>query len=587
MRSTANAHDSLGLVLRPVLAGPWYQGRWGRTLSALALLTAIGRRYQRAASGNRARPFAQRALDELRIAIEVDAEDVARIPPTGAMVVVANHPFGAVDGLALLALTSRVRSDVKVLANHLLAVLPGIGPRVIGVDVFRSAGSRRRNAAAVREAAAWLEAGHCLCVFPAGEVAHVESHGRVVDSPWRRTAAELALKAGAAVVPIRFEGHNSRLFRWAGRVHPLLRTALLPWEMWARRGRSVTVHVGDALPAPALREYASAAARIAWLRSRVDALPLRRPAAVAVRGEAAAIAADVAALGNSALIESGPYAVYCAGASRLPAVLPEIGRLRELTFRAVGEGTGKARDLDEFDPSYLHLFVWDRRQSEIAGAYRICATDRLGPDGARGLYTSTLFRFDDVLLQRLGPALELGRSFVAPSYQREFSPLLLLWKGIGRFVASAPRYRHLFGAVSISDRYSATTRNLLASFLSASCGDAQLAGLVQPRHPLPPRPVAASTPASATFDDLSSAVRALEADGKDMPVLLRQYLKLNARLLGFSVDPTFGDALDGLLLVDLTRVEGPLLDRYLGRHGARVFLETHGAARAISSPPRS
>jgi putative hemolysin len=420
-------------------------------------------------------------------------------------------------------------------------------------------------------------------------VAHVESRGSVADSPWQRTAAELALKADAAVVPVRFEGRNSRLFRWAGRIHPLLRTVLLPREMLACRGRAVALHVGEAVGPPALRRHSTAAARTAWLRARVEALPLPASVAVAPRAHAAAIAADVDALGDTALIESERFTVYCAGPDRLPAVLAEIGRLRELTFRAVGEGTGRNRDLDEFDRTYRHLFVWDREQREIAGAYRLCATDRLGHRGTGGLYTRTLFQYDDALLRQLGPALELGRSFVAPSYQRDFSPLLLLWKGIGRFVAAAPRYRRLFGAVSISDRYSAATRNLLAAFLSSNCGDPRLAALVQPRHPLPPRPAAAGAapPLPPTFADLSSAVRALEADGKDMPVLLRQYLKLNARLLGFSVDPAFGDALDGLVVVDLTQVERPLLDRYLGRDGARSFLDTHLTADVISSRLRS
>jgi putative hemolysin len=563
------------LALHPAYAESWYQGRLGRVLMSAARLTAIGRGYLRVVSGDPAASFAQRALDELRIVVDVRAENVGRIPTAGAVVVVANHPFGAVDGLALLAITSRVRGDVKILANHVLAALPGVGDQVIGTDVFGGSGSRRRNAAAVREAAAWLAAGRCLCVFPAGEVAHLESPDGVVDSPWRRTAAELAVRTGAAVVPVRFEGHNSRLFRRAGRLHPLLRTVLLPREMWARRGTPVAVHVGNVVSADTLRDHATATARTAWLRSRVDALAGMEPAAVAARGDSAVLEADILALGDSTLIESGDFAVYCAAAHRLPAVLPEIGRLRESTFRAVGEGTGKARDLDEFDATYLHLFVWDRQRRQIAGAYRICATDRLGSQGARGLYTSTLFRYDDRLLRRLGPALELGRSFVAPAYQRDFSPLLLLWKGIGRFVAAAPHYRRLFGAVSISDRYAATTRNLLASFLTASCGDPGLAGLVQPRHP-PPRPAAAAAVSPPqTFADLSAAVRALEVDGKDMPVLLRQYLRLNARLLAFSVDPAFGDALDGLLVVDLTKVDRPLLDRYLGREGARSFLETH------------
>lgn len=580
MRSTANAHDSLGLALHPAHAEPWNQGRLGRALSYLAGLSPIGRSYLRAAAGNPSTPFCQRALDELGVVIEGDSRELEHIPRSGPVVVVANHPFGAIDGLALLALVGRARPDVKILANHLLALLPEIRPQVIAADVFGGRDARRRNTRALLEATAWLNAGRCLCVFPAGEVAHATSGGRVVDAPWRRTAAELALRADAAVVPVRFDGHNSRLFRWAGRLHPLIRTVLLPREMWARRGAPVVVRVGEAVPATLLRAQPTPVARTAWLRERLEELTSSGAAAVAARGEAAAIEADVAALGP-ALIESGAYSVYCAGADRLPAALPEIGRLRELTFRAVAEGTGKARDLDEFDRSYLHLFVWDRERREIAGAYRIRATDSLGRRGARGLYTNTLFEYDETLLDRLGPALELGRSFVSPSYQRDFSPLLLLWKGIGRLVASAPRYRRLFGAVSISDRYSTTTRTLLAAFLSATCRDNQLASLVTPRHALPPRPAAPAgrTPMPASVGELSSAVRALEADGKDIPVLLRQYLKLNASLLAFSVDPAFGDALDGLLVVDLTRVGRPLLNRYLGHEGAERLLATHGADR--------
>jgi putative hemolysin len=359
-----------------------------------------------------------------------------------------------------------------------------------------------------------------------------------------------------------------------GRLHPLLRTAMLPREMWARRGSTVAVRIGTAVAPAELRAHPTAAARTAALRARVDALARKKPAApIAVRGDAAAIEANVALLG-APLLASGPFAVYCATAPRLPAVLPEIGRLRETTFRAVGEGTGKARDLDEFDASYLHLFVWNGDRREIAGAYRICPTDRLGARGASGLYTSTLFRYDDTLLRRLGPALELGRSFVAPSYQRDFSPLLLLWKGIGRFVAASPRYRHLFGAVSISDRYAAGTRSLLAAFLSTHCGDSELARLIQPRHPLQRCPShGRAMPLPSTIADLSLAVRTLEADGKDIPVLLRQYLKLNAKLLAFSVDPAFGGVLDGLLVVDLAQVGRPLLERYLGRNGAAAFLE--------------
>jgi putative hemolysin len=545
--------------------------------------TAIGQGYRRAVEGDAGVPFFSRALRELRIAVEVDAPGGHRIPEKGPVVVVANHPFGAVDGLALLDVLTRARPDVRVLANHLLAAIPDLREHVLTVDAFGGAGAKRRNVAALREALARLRAGACLCVFPAGEVAHTQVGDRIVDSPWRETAGELALRGHAAVLPVFFEGHNSRVFRRAGRIHPLLRTALLPREMWARRGTTVRLRLGELLSAARLAEWPNPAARTAWLRTHVDALAARaRAEAVAARGDAAAIEADVVALAGTALAESGPLAVYCARASELPHVLLEIGRLRELTFREVGEGTGRARDLDAFDQRYLHLFVWDRNRREVAGAYRLCPTDGASGPHATSLYTQTLFDYDHALLDRLGPALELGRSFVALDYQRDYSPLLLLWKGIGRFVARSPRYRHLFGAVSISDRYSTTTRELLVAFLNATRRDSALAPLVRARHPFAARePIAAKTLAQGTtVDDLSSAVRRIEADGKDIPVLLRQYLRLNARLLAFSVDATFGDALDGLVVVDLTAVAPSLLGRYMGRSEVTAFRAFHQSANA-------
>jgi putative hemolysin len=290
---------------------------------------------------------------------------------------------------------------------------------------------------------------------------------------------------------------------------------------------------------------------------------------------AAAIDANIDAIGNDLLLESGAFQVFCSRASELPAVLPEIGRLRELTFRAAGEGTGLPRDLDRFDRTYRHVFVWDRIRREIAGAYRVGATDEVtAVAGVEGLYTHTLFDYDASLLAQIGPALELGRSFVQPDYQRDFSPLLLLWKGISRLVAQQPRYRRLFGVVSISDRYASTSRQLLVKFLQTTRFDADLGPLVRAKHP--PESARASFVDSTVverIEDVSKLVRSIEPDGKDIPVLLRQYLKLNAKLLGFSVDPSFGNVLDGLVIVDLADVDAAILSRYMGRAEARAFRE--------------
>jgi putative hemolysin len=282
-------------------------------------------------------------------------------------------------------------------------------------------------------------------------------------------------------------------------------------------------------------------------------------------------------------VEAGELRVYAARAWQIPHVLAEIGRLRELTYRAVGEGTRAPRDTDPFDAHYVHLFLWHTRRREVVGAYRTApAGDIVGSLGVEGLYTRTLFRYDASLTLRLGPSLELGRSFVRAEYQRRHSPLALLWKGIGALVAREPRYRVLFGAVSISARYDERTRKMLVAFLEAHHRDGTLSEEIVPIHPYSPD-ACPSTPAirvPQTVEEADSMVRGLEPDGCGMPVLLRQYLKLNARLLGFSVDPLFGGALDALMMVDLAKVGPRILRRYLGAAGMRVFVEYHAGAFA-------
>ena len=570
-------------------------------------LTPIGRAYARAAAGDPAIDFSARALAVLGIDVVVPPDALADIPRTGPVIVVANHPSGALDGLALLTLIRRVRTDVRLLANRWLSCVPELRECVVPLDVFGpSTRAVRRNGTALRSAIQWLAHGGCLAIFPSGEVAHEEQpDGRVLDSPWRQTAAELAVRARATAVPVFIDARNSRLFRTAGRLHPLLRTALLPRELWRKRGTTLRVNVGASIAADELVSRADAAARTALLRSRVEHLatataeipnagpvlldrrtdvhhvgpvlldrpgPQPTPSPVAPRGLAPAIDANHAAIQSSLLMESGAFQVYCAAASDLPAILPEIGRLREMTFRSVGEGTGLARDLDRFDQQYQHLFVWHRECRQIAGAYRVGATDVLGVEN---LYTRTLFDYDEALLRQIGPALELGRSFVQPDYQRDFSPLLLLWKGISRLVARQPRYRRLFGVVSISDRYDTTSRQLLVKFLRHTRFDADLGRLVRAMNPpAPPRSEWVDAVTVERLEDVCALVRQIEPDGKDIPVLLRQYLKLNAKLLGFTVDASFGNVLDGLVLVDLDRIEPAILSRLMGKNEARTFLAT-------------
>jgi putative hemolysin len=267
--------------------------------------------------------------------------------------------------------------------------------------------------------------------------------------------------------------------------------------------------------------------------------------------------------------------VYCARAQEIPLTLTEIGRLRAIAYREAGEGTGADVDLDAFDRDYLHLFAWDRSEQRVIGAYRIgVVSDIVRRRGVAGLYTRSLFNYGPELIDALGPALELGRSFVSPEYQRNYQALLLLWRGIGAFVVRHPEHRVLFGPVSISGAYCDASHALLSRFLEQNHLDSSLARLVSPKHPRPSNETVRSVvPADA--DAADKLIRDMESDGKSMPVLLRQYLKLNARALGFSVDPAFGHVLDALMAVDLTRVQPSILRRYFGDAGLASYLAHH------------
>jgi putative hemolysin len=399
------------------------------------------------------------------------------------------------------------------------------------------------------------------------------------------------------VLPVYFDGSNSALFHAAGLLHPRLRTALLPRELLNKRHRRIGVTVGRLIAVRQIQSFDGDGPLIEHLRLRVYALAGERPrlaagaepliyaprlAPLAAAVPASALAADIERLDPARRLgAAGDLEVWYAGAAELPAVMPEIARLRELTFRAVGEGTGLAADRDLYDTYYDQLFVWNRVRQEIVGGYRIGQADRIAARyGVRGLYTSTLFRFHRGLLPSLGAALELGRSFVRPEYQRSFAPLLLLWRGIAAYVVLHPGYRVLFGPVSISNDYTLASKALLTGFLRSKHADETRGGLVQARHPLrrgsDERLVRREGGEVGTLEALEAVLSSIETDGKGVPVLLRQYLKLGARVMAFNVDPAFGHSIDVLVATDLLDVDDKVLVKYMGKDGARTYLAAHG-----------
>jgi putative hemolysin len=538
--------------------------------------------------GAEPRPIAQRSLALLNVLPQVSERDLALIPKQGPVVAVANHPFGLIEGAILAALLPAARPDVKFMANHLLASVPGARDLCIFVDPFGGERAALANRKGLKDAIGWLKQGGMLAIFPAGEVSHLNLKERaVVDPEWNRSVARLIRITGASVLPIYFRGANSALFQVLGFLHPRMRTALLPHEFFNKNNRAIEVRIGSPIAPAKIRAYQDDVALIRYLRHRTYLLqnrqePKRAQAAIvdppAANVLEELLAGEVAKLPKDCtLVETDDFQVVLAKSEQIPNVLHEIGRLREATFRAVGEGTGKPIDLDRFDEHYWHLFVWSRRAREIAGAYRLGPSEEiLGRFGPAGFYTSQLFRWKRSFLDRISPALELGRSFVRPEYQKSYAPLLLLWKGIGQFLLRNPRYKLLFGPVSISNGYTATSRNLMVKFLSVYRQSGELAPLVRARNPFRlQRSKLADAVIGATvwdIEELSALIADVEMDRKGVPVLLKQYLKLGGELVAFHVDRRFQNALDGLIVVDLRKTDARVLERYMGKEGAVQFL---------------
>ena len=535
--------------------------------------------------------FLRFTLDILGIDYRVVHGSLNTIPKHGATVVVANHPLGCVEGVILAELLLMVRDDIQILANQYLKTVPELDQLFIGVDVFEGKQATKSNMKALRSANKHLANGGLLLVFPAGEVSHLvdSKQQRLEDKEWSRSVSTLIRKNKATTVPVFINGQNSKRFYMAGKIHPLLRTLMLGRELLNKKAQSIELSFGQAIKFKELMnlnddQVVNYLRLNTYLLNRQTNTTQQNIAANALLPIAAGLPIDqlLEELNNlpkeTKLLQSGEFDVYCTAAHQIPSLLHEIGRLREHNFRLVGEGTGQAIDIDHFDHDYLHLFVWDRENQCLVGAYRLGLVDQLlAKHGVEGLYSRTLFNYDESFLNKMGKSIEMGRSVIAEQYQKSMSALLLLWKGIATFVHQNPDYTHLFGPVSISKDYSDTARQLLAQSMTLHHYDTTCAEHVTPSNPLPENHISWNTSMLTALGDLQllSRVIARIDEGKGVPVLLRQYLSLNGKLVCFNVDPAFNNALDGLIMVDLRNVQEKTLSRYMGNEHAREYFVHH------------
>ncbi len=548
----------------------WFRGRRGHL--ARPLLRGVGRwsrldrvdAFLRHHAGVRGFDFVAAGLDFLGSRYQVDPSELARIPATGRLLIVANHPSGALDALALLDAVGRVRRDVRIVANDLLGA---IGPLQDLLLPVRMLGGKvqRGSLQAVEQA---LAAEQCVIVFPAGEVSRLSLQG-IRDGRWQRGFVRFARAAAAPVLPVRVQARNSAFFYGASTLFKPAGTALLAREMFARRGRPLRLCIGT----PMTLAEGEAGQQLKAVRQALYALgrgaqtvaaappgpePLAAPMAPVQVARAIAAATVLGQTGDGKQILLARCGVDC-------PLLLELGRLRELTFRQVGEGTGRSRDLDAFDLRYEHIVIWDGAAQRVAGAYRIMrGAQALARDGLAGLYSAGLFRYSDDAIPRIAEGLELGRSFVVPDYWGSRS-LDYLWQGIGAYLQCRPGIRYLFGAVSISAALPREAREHLVAYYQRYYG-AQ-SGLAESNRPFQyfaAPPSFGELDAGAAFDVLKANLAAL---GTGVPTLYRQYTDLcepgGARFLAFGVDPDFSDSIDGLIEVDLHAIRPNKRKRYL------------------------
>ncbi len=530
--------------------------------------------------------FIDYAINRLDVRADIINEDLLdSIPRTGPVIIVANHPLGGLEGLLLTHILLKIRPDLKVLTNELLRIIPEFQDVFIGVDVL-SDNKQHENTKGMRDVTRHLSNDGALLVFPAGTVSRLKlSSMSISDAPWSPLITRLARKFEVPILPVFVEGENSLSFYLSGYIHKRLRTMLLPRVMIKKSGKSILFHIGALIPAIDIKRLTNDKIATYYVRFCCEFLQsnIKNKVADSVmpmtelrQNWSKNIVSDhVRSLDKYLLYSEDKFSLYCVPYEVLGPMTEQLAIERERTFRLVDEGTGRELDQDSFDPHYQHLFLWDSEAEKIAGGYRIGVTeDVIANKGLEGLYSHSLFSYNQKFLEGMGGTIEMGRSFVTEDYQRHPKALDMLWKGIGRFVAQNPQYHTLFGCVSISRQYSPLGSALLTeTFLSHYGADDSIQRKVKARKPLsnPDTPWTKSQlKGLSDLPILNKLVGRIDV-GKSIPILIRHYLALNGRFISFTVNEGFNYSLDGLIVVDLRNTADRYLKRYMGEEGLEKF----------------
>ncbi len=523
--------------------------------------------------------FLNAILEDCNIQFEIPEEDLKRIPKNGPFITISNHPLGGVDGILLLKLLLEKREDYKIIANFLLHRIEPLKPFVMPVNPFENRKEAKSSVAGIKSALSHLKEGKPLGIFPAGEVSTYKDGKLKVDKPWEDGAIRLIKKAEVPIIPIYFHAKNSRLFYFLSKISDTLRTAKLPSEVISQEGKTIKVRIGKPIYVKDQQKHKDIASFYEFIRKKTymlanpfekknkilstEKIKIKKPAKkITSQRNVDSFIKEVNFLreNDGRLLQSKNYEVFFANAKQIPNLLHEIGRLREITFRDVGEGTNKAIDLDKYDKYYYHMFLWDSENMNLVGAYRMGLGNEIYKKyGIDGFYVHTLFRIEPELYQMMENTIEMGRAFIIKEYQQKPMPLFLLWKGIVHVTLRYPEHKYLMGGVSISNQFSDFSKSLMIEFMKSHYYDPYIAQYIAPKKEFKVKLKDADKDFvfDATKSDMQKFdkfIDEIEPGSLRIPVLIKKYVKQNARLVAFNVDPKFNNAVDGLMYIKVSDI---------------------------------
>ncbi len=521
--------------------------------------------------------FLNAILAHYEIKFEIPEEDFKRLPKQGSYITISNHPLGGIDGVLLLKLLLSHRPDFKIIANFLLNRIAPISPYILPVNPFETHKDAKSSISGFKSAMKHLQEGRPLGIFPAGEVSTYKDGKLIVDRPWEEAALKLIRRAEVPVVPIYFHAKNSRLFYRLSKISDVFRTAKLPSEVTTQKNRIIKVRIGQPISVQTqneqenLTEFADLLRRKTYMLSNayekerlLDQIPTSlkipkspRKIAAAIRKEVIQEEIERLREKDCRLLQSKNYEVFLAKAADMPFILKEIGRQREVTFRAIGEGTNNAIDLDKFDIYYRHLFLWDDEDKVIVGAYRMGMGSEIFEEyGIDGFYILYLFRFEPELYGMMSKSIEMGRAYIIKEYQQKPMPLFLLWKGIVHTTLRFPEHKFLIGGVSISNQFSNFSKSLMIEFMKSNYWDPYVAQYIRPKKEFKVKLNDADKDfifdeTEADLNKFDKLIEEVEPGSLRLPVLIKKYIKQNAKVVAFNVDPLFNNSVDGLMYIKI------------------------------------